>query len=516
MKIGVYNRYWSTCGGGEKHIGAIVEVLSRDHHVELISVEPVDWERIQYRLGLDLTHCTMKQWPGDSCAQLSILSSNYEIFINSTYGSSMKPRSPCSVYMCFFPHRVNTFSILRMRVIHWLRGLLSRIRHIRLSWQTSKLGTVVPVSGVFPVEQDGRLWLGAEANIFVSGAYAKVIRIPLWSGSYNGIRSVKVDGKEVNWHIAEDTLNVDICYADANERHLCVNSEPMIPRDATVSSDTRQLGACIDTRNINCMDYSRQYSNNDDANILPDSLRSYNLIISNSSFTSGWIKKRWKLPSRELPPPIDMDTFSLSGLEKEKIILSVGRFFSGGHNKKHKEIAQAFIKMRRDGVIPDGWRLVLAGSRHREHPKHIEYFEMLEDICRESADIEIRADLPFPELLELYRRAAIYWHAAGWGERVNKNPERFEHFGITTCEAMASGCVPIVFDAAGQREIVATSELGFRYANYKMLAQQMKYLTSVDPIVLMKIGNRARLSIKRYSREDFPARVREIFRGVAY
>ncbi|WP_028578102.1 glycosyltransferase [Desulfomicrobium escambiense] len=513
MKIGVYNRYWNTFGGGEKHIGAVVEVLSRDHEVELISVGPVDWEQVESRLRLDLSRCTKKEWPGDSCAQLSLFSSDYELFINSTYGSSMMPRSRLSAYMCFFPHRVDRLTTMRMRTSTWLRGLLSRNLFICQSYHAPEEGTIVPVCGVFPVEGDGRSWLSVKSVLAISGCHSKGLRIPLWPGSYNGIRSIRVDGQEVRWHVTQGVLHVDVHDADFKKRLIFIDSEPIAARDIPESIETRRLGACVDTRRLNWVeDFWLQGWNPG----WRESLRRYDLVISNSSFTSNWIKKRWQLPSVELPPPIDTATFSFPCVEKEKIILSVGRFFFGGHNKKHTEMALAFIRMRREGVIPDGWRLVMVGSRHRDHPKHIAYFRNLEEICRDHEEIEIRPDLPYSELLDYYRCASIYWHAAGWGERVALHPERFEHFGITTCEAMASGCVPVVYDAGGQREIVFSEEVGFHYSSYETLVPRMEALTRADPESLRRIAAKARESIGRFSLENFPDRVRDVFRGICY
>jgi glycosyltransferase involved in cell wall biosynthesis len=46
-------------------------------------------------------------------------------------------------------------------------------------------------------------------------------------------------------------------------------------------------------------------------------------------------------------------------------------------------------------------------------------------------------------------------------EDLERFPERAEHFGIATLEAMAFGCVPIVIRAGGQSEIVEDGRSGF-------------------------------------------------------
>ncbi|MBP7843091.1 glycosyltransferase, partial [Candidatus Woesebacteria bacterium] len=70
--------------------------------------------------------------------------------------------------------------------------------------------------------------------------------------------------------------------------------------------------------------------------------------------------------------------------------------------------------------------------------------------------IEILTDVSREMLVKLYRKAAIYWHATGFGVDETVNPEKVEHFGITTIEAMAAGCVPIVINKGGQKEILGS------------------------------------------------------------
>ncbi|MET0143582.1 MAG: hypothetical protein ABW328_02170 [Ilumatobacteraceae bacterium] len=46
LRVGVYDLYWSTLGGGEQVDGTIASVLAEDHEVTLLGPEPVDAERM--------------------------------------------------------------------------------------------------------------------------------------------------------------------------------------------------------------------------------------------------------------------------------------------------------------------------------------------------------------------------------------------------------------------------------------------------------------------------------------
>ncbi|MFO7866843.1 MAG: glycosyltransferase family 4 protein [Candidatus Aminicenantes bacterium] len=181
---------------------------------------------------------------------------------------------------------------------------------------------------------------------------------------------------------------------------------------------------------------------------------SYSHIIFNSQYTAEWIRKRWQLdPHVHIYPPVDTQPLTFPSMKKNWI-LSVSRFEPGGI-KQQQEMVRVFLQMKQNH--PDqmkSWRLVLAGGSIRDNP-------YLDGVKRMAAlgkrDIDVLVNVPIGKLTELYRSAAIFWHFSGLDQ---SHPERIEHFGMTTVEAMQNGCVPVVFKGGGQKEIIEDGQNG--------------------------------------------------------
>ena len=116
-------------------------------------------------------------------------------------------------------------------------------------------------------------------------------------------------------------------------------------------------------------------------------------------------------------------------------------------------------------------------------------------------------DLPREELNEYFRRAKFYWHAMGLGA-AEDNPLKMEHFGMTSAEALTFGCVPIVIDRGGQKEIV-TEENGCRFSTEEELVQYTAELIR-DPRRTHMLACNALKSAERYSMEKFRSEIRRI------
>jgi len=90
--------------------------------------------------------------------------------------------------------------------------------------------------------------------------------------------------------------------------------------------------------------------------------------------------------------------------------------------------------------------------------------------------INLTCNLGQNELKQLLARAKIFWHAAGYSEREDVHPELAEHFGIATVEAMAAGCVPVVYSAGGQKEIIQHGVNGFLWRTLEELQEYTRVL----------------------------------------
>lgn len=182
-------------------------------------------------------------------------------------------------------------------------------------------------------------------------------------------------------------------------------------------------------------------------------LASYRLFLCNSRFSGAWLKRRWGVDAALVYPPLRA---GLRPLPKTDTILSVGRFIPS-KEKDQGLLIEAF-KAVHDSHLP-GWSYILAGST-RPGKETEEYLEEL----RASAagyPIRILTDLPSSRLGELLGSASIFWHSKGFGVDPETRPDLMEHFGMVTPEAMASGCVPIVYAGGGQPEIVDHGRNGY-------------------------------------------------------
>ena len=229
-------------------------------------------------------------------------------------------------------------------------------------------------------------------------------------------------------------------------------------------------------------------------------LNRYKTIICNSKFTKSYVDQTYGVNSQVIYPPVDVKSFREA--KKENIILSVGRFFGFLHSKKQEVLIEAFKKMVDKGL--SGWSFILAGG--------LDDKDYLKKLKKGSSGypIEFLPNVSLGELRKLYAKAKVFWHAAGFGEDLISHPQKAEHFGISTVEAMASGCVPIVYKAGGLLEIIEDNKNGLFWSSLRQLESETVDLIKGEN-ERRKFSKEATLRSSSFSKEKFEGNLSNLF-----
>lgn len=170
----------------------------------------------------------------------------------------------------------------------------------------------------------------------------------------------------------------------------------------------------------------------------------YDKILCNSEFTQQRVAELTRNETHVVYPPVKTEHIHQG--KKKNIIVTIGRF---SPEKKLEVLIESFKK----GKFDD-YELHIIGATGDLH-----YQEQLEKEAK-GYNIIFHEDMPHDEVLKFLSTAKYYWHARGYGE---KDPVEYENFGITTVEAMAAGCIPIVINLGAQPEIVKKTGIGYTW-----------------------------------------------------
>src|SRR5665647_41895 len=125
LKIGIYDRYLNTLGGGERYSCKMAEILSKKipgAAVDLITDIHSNLKEVSERLNLDLGKVNLKIFPFLSEDYASRITSAYDIFINTTYLSSLPASAKHNIYLCYFPTPFNSdFKLIHRLLLFFFR-----------------------------------------------------------------------------------------------------------------------------------------------------------------------------------------------------------------------------------------------------------------------------------------------------------------------------------------------------------------------------------------------------------
>ncbi|HST65339.1 MAG TPA: glycosyltransferase [Mycobacteriales bacterium] len=508
MKAAIYDRYWHSMGGGERHSGMIAEVLSKDGvEVDLLGHSPVDRDELADHLGLDLSRCTMRTVPDKGDAYVSALSAEYDLFVNATYMSVVVPQSRHAAYLCFFPTPFDhDLSAWRRTAIRVLGPQLSAYReHLAMRWGT----------GWFPHE-GGRLrqwtWTNGEAVLYLEPGPPRTVQFDLGRPGMTEPEELVIE--DDSGVVATLTATQDFRRHVVELPNSMDGTEVRFRSGTTVPGpdDSRSLGVAVSRMRL--AGSTGRGPRALLATRFPwlmrdlrgqEFLGGYDTVLANSEYTQRWIRRMWESDSDVLYPPIQVDEFTPRA-EREKVVLSVGRFFEPGlgHSKRQLEMVQMFGQMVKDGRL-DGWSMTVLGGCEESNRPYLETVISAAD----GLPITIIPNAPRSTVEQAMETASVFWSATGFGEDEEKAPWAQEHFGMTTAEAMSGGCVPVVIDRAGQREIVHDGEDGFRWSTPRELMDKTA-LVANDASLRERLSGAAVKRAQDFSDAAFAERWREV------
>jgi glycosyltransferase involved in cell wall biosynthesis len=511
VKVAVYDRYWATGGGGEKFAAGIAAALAPDHDVRLLAHTDVDVAWLGERLHLDLGAVGVDVLDDD--LGVTRASAAYDLFVNASYLSWAANRARHGMFIVHFPgprpHRAE-------QARRWIAG--------RARGALAAGGVTVELGERFYTPESTRLhgirWTGGDAELVVTSAAGGRVPVTVLLGRYLPAAvaplavTAEVDGAVLGRAVVDVpaspldrrrsvALRFEVDAPPGEPVRVDLRCPSWVPADAGIGSDRRPLG--IPVIGVHAgggwrAGLARTVPVLAGQTGRPTHLDSYDRVVANSRYTQRWIERLWHRPSGLLYPPVNL----LARGDKASIILSVGRFFlpGTGHNKKQLEMVTAFRRLVERGGA-DGWEYHLVGGCMPEHAPYLDQIRA----AAEGLPVVVHADASGAELRDLYARASIFWHAAGLGEDPERHPDRYEHFGITTVEAMSAGAVPVVIDAAGQVEIVEQGATGYRFAGLDGLVGHTGRLIA-DPAWRATLSAAAERRAADFGWDAFVTRVR--------
>lgn len=190
-------------------------------------------------------------------------------------------------------------------------------------------------------------------------------------------------------------------------------------------------------------------------------LETYRAFAANSTYTETYGRALWEVDSSRfctLHPPISathvdhalaLTSAGRFPLAKKKSFIHLGRFNPNSHSKNQKILIEGFLAARASNPRLADWTLTCVGNVNSDEESRA-YFAACEDLARRSGGaVRIETGVPFKRVGELLSESFGYVHGTGAFVPPGEQPSVCEHLGLAILEAMAHGCVPLVYGRGG-------------------------------------------------------------------
>ncbi len=498
MRSAVYNRYWSTGGGAETYGGALAQLLTRRGPVELLAHDQVDTAALGERLGLDLSGCTVRVVPHASAA-ITAASADADLFVNVSHRSREAPAAPKSLYVVHFPTSLGAEAPANEGLprVEWGPGF--HVQEGRTTWTDGAGTLLVTTEPGRPVTLTVLLGFARPA-----GAGATDVQLLVAGRAVASTRLAATGNPLERWSGRALKARV-VSPAPGIPAQVTVASDGFVPSELVGGDDDRTLGVPVVGVALGSAAAARLTRQGTAPSTSTAWLDGYDALIANSAFTQGWVQRRWQRDSTVLHPPVPMRAPGA----KEQVLLGVGRFFprGKGHSKKQLELVHTFRGLVDGGL--DGWTLHLVGGCSDSGRDYVETVRA----AAAGYPVELHLNALGSELDALYARASVFWHAAGLDEDGERHPDRLEHFGISTVEAMSAGAVPVVLRAGGLVESVRDGVDGFHVDDLAAMAARTRELIA-NPAALQTMSTSATQRAQDFSLASFDTRLEVLLDGL--
>ncbi len=146
VTVCIYNSYFSSMGGGEKHALDVAALLQDKFEVYLASEVDFDINHLQSYFGINIKKCRKII----STRIDTHFTSKFDIFINSTFYSNLEPAAKQSFYIVSFPHKHINKNIIGK--YHFLHNSPFTKRWANEYWGEHRSSLVLPIIGYAGLE----------------------------------------------------------------------------------------------------------------------------------------------------------------------------------------------------------------------------------------------------------------------------------------------------------------------------------------------------------------------------
>ncbi len=459
-RIVLFDGWLATLGGGERQVLSAASALRELGAVSVVSHCPLPRSAVVNWAGMDLDGVSFRFVPERPQLTGRDIAGDADLFVNGTHLSLVDGRGLPSIRFVYFSAQPSSLA--------W------RMSGRALRRLGARLGAAHERSGWFGTEaHQGALYRQSDGDgrIGVSDG----TRVRFWLSAMSHEDRTYTIHTSAGDEVAQGQAGAKGDFAPGPWVHVPPGCRELLVHSAASGGtnrwEGRQLGLAlgsIEERGTLSRDLFQRVTRrlipklaycagDDHAARYADALRSYDVVTPNSHYTASWLERRWGVAGPVIEPPVVADP--RSRVRRQPLIVSIGRFFVGGHNKKHLAMVRTFRTLCDRGLV--GWRLALVGGVG-QRPVDVAYLRRVEHEAS-GLPIDVYPNAAEATVRELRAHAAIAWHAAGYGESERRSPERYEHFGMAVAELMMAGAVPVVFDGGGLREVVEPGRSGYRW-----------------------------------------------------